>query len=251
MSTNTLSSYFVPCLTEGIQIVSDYVSTVPTTCPHDVSHQIDSSNIILCDTITPELVYVNQNSSIPTGGYFRIDGYTVTTPANSTSTTDIVYPYNISGYSVILMPTTDNIGDMCNFVAIPNTPVGILTADISVGATTLSIGSVAPLNPGFFLSITDGTNTADLGEIISLDIINNVITFSTPSTFDFSTSSPSIVKITIPRVKNFKFITNDTVPLGASKIGSSGLSAGQVVRVLYTNNGDHEKTFFFYTELEC
>ena len=246
----SLSNYFVYCINEGYDVASDYVTTAPTACPHDVSHNIDPSQTRVWNTITPEIVYINQDSTINTGGYFRIDGYTITTPANSTSSTDIVYPYNISGYCVVLMPTTDNIGDVCNFVTMPNTPVGVLSANISTGATTLSIGSVAPLNPGFFLTITDGVNTADLGEIISLDYINNIITFSTPSTHDFVTTSPSIVMIGIPRIKNFKFVTNETIQLGTSKIGSSGLSANKVVRVLYTNNSNYEKTFFFYKELE-
>lgn len=250
MSSQTLSSYLIPCLTEGIQVLSDYVATVPTTCPHNVSHQIDASNIILCDTIQPITTTVDQNSNVSTGGYFRIDGYTITTNANSTSTTNVVYQYNISGYAVILMPTADNIGDIINFVAIPNTPVGVLTADISAGATALGIGSVAPLNPGFFLSISDGTNTANLGEIISLDGVNNIIYFTIPSAYNFAAATPSVVTIGIPRVKNFQFVTDDIIPLGVGKIGSSGLQAGQIVQITYTNNSNYQKTFFLYTELE-
>lgn len=38
-----LSNYFVYCVTEGIDVLSDYVNTPPTTCPNNASHTIDSS----------------------------------------------------------------------------------------------------------------------------------------------------------------------------------------------------------------
>ena len=245
-----LSRYVVPCITEGASFVSDYRSTPPTACPNNNTHVIDTDKIYIYQTMTSKTVTINQDSSISTGGYYRADqfDFLISGETGATASYDIIYPYNVGVYSVTLLVSPDNIGDSYDVISYPETPVGLLQSALAIGDTTFILPSVILLNPGFYISITDGKNTDDLGFIISVDETKGVINFSNPAVNSYDVGST--VLISVPRVKNGKFINNMNINLGLSKIGCAGLPAGKVVRFRYTNATGNPKTLNFIVELQ-
>ncbi len=247
----SLSQYMVYCITEDNTVFTDYRLDVPTTCPHNIDHKIDPSRTIIIDTIKSNTVVVDENSpTVTTGEYYRADQFELNVPAGkgATASYDISYPYNIGVYSATFFSTEVNIGDSFELIAYPDTPAGTISSDIEAGSTQLIISSASTLNPGFYVSISDGKNSDNLGEIVSIDKTTNTITFSKPCTNLYSLGS--VVTFSIPRIKNGKIINTNDMYLGFSKIGCAGLPAGRIVRLNYTNSTDQEKTLNFVIELQ-
>lgn len=241
------TQYIVPCVDEGIGILTGFMETVPTVCPNNNTHVIEESGIRETSKISEKIVTINQNN-ITCNNYFRTDFYSVPVAANSVTIKDVTYPYNINVYLATYIPTLANIGDTLDVVAVPDTTCGLLGTEIIVGATSLHLSPAYTIvNPGFALSITDNVNTNDLGEVISYNSTTNIITFSKPTTHNFAIGSP--VKITIYRIKNCKFVADKKVTLGRTKMESSGLPANKKMRFIYTNNSETDKTFNFLLEI--
>ena len=245
-----LTQYLVPCLTEDARITTDYRASIPTVCPNNNTHTINPEGIIILNTIQSKTVTINENSNVTTGGYYRADQFELAISGGTgvTGFCDISYSYNVSGYSVTFLTSSDNIGDTFEFVSYPNTPAGAISSDLGTGGTSIIISSAPLLNPGFDITLTDGTNTNNLGFITSIDINTNTINFSNAAVNSY-TSGANLL-FTIPRYKGGKFINNHNVNLGFSKIGSAGLPAGKIVRLIYTNSNGNPKTINFVVELQ-
>jgi len=244
-----LTKYLVPCLTEGFNVTTDYKTSFPTECPNNNTHIIDVSGISVLHTLAAKIVTINENSTVPDGGNYRADQFelSVIGGTGTVNTYDITYPYNVSAYAVIFMPMIDNMGDTFQVVAYPDTVIGLITAALSTLDTELFLPSIVGLSKGFQLSVTDGINTDNLGEIINIDVINNKVIFSNPVVNPFIIGST--VSFTVPRIKNGKFVNTQNWILGLSRIGSSGLMANAIVRLAYTNLTGTAKTLNFIVEL--
>lgn len=241
-----LSRYIIPCITENKNIITDYRYTIPDKCPNNETHAINENGVYLLDTVETNLVSIEEGSDTLANGFFRIDNYNIPIGIGTT-TYDIVYPYNIGCFAVTITPTNDNIGDIFNIVGSPNTLIGEITENISVGINTLPISLYAPkINNGFNISISDGINTSDCGEIISFD--NDTIICSKSLTHDFNAGSK--IYISISRLRNYKIMNSYNCGLGFSKIGSSGLPANTIIRVEYINNSGIEKEFNIVFEIQ-
>lgn len=239
--------YIVPCVDEGIGITTGFVDSVPTVCPHNNQHTIEPTGIRVVATLGQKTVTVDQGG-LTTGGYFRTDFYSMTATANSVTTKDITYPYNVNVFLAGYRPTTDNTGDSLDIIAVPNTPCARTGQDITAGVNSFYLSPVyTTISAGFSINITDGVNTDDLGEVISIDLVTGVATFTVPTIHAFA--SGSLLKLSVPRIRNFKFVNNDSVVLGKNKVVASGWPAGKVIRITYTNNSSVDKEFNFYFEI--
>lgn len=238
---STLSNYLVTCLTEGQRIPTDYRYTAPTNCPNNNEHSIDVSQTVVLNTVSDNVVTINQGSNtVTTDGVFRVDSYTFTCPTG-TSTHDIIYPYNTCLFSGIMRLTEDNIGDHVKITTKPDTIVGVLSSGISAGATGLSIGNVSILKVGILVSVTNGVTTDDLGEIVSINNLTNSIVFSNPSTHAFSAGA--YVRITVELIRDMKICSAGDLELGQGRLKTLGMAANGITRVIYTNNGASTKEF--------
>jgi len=244
----TLVQYLVPCLTENDLIKTGYKLSLPTTCPNNFNHEINSAGIIMIDKQGLHNAKINQDSGIVNNGHFRVDPYLINIKSDDITQYDISYTYNIETFSIFLHVSNDNLGDELNIVSHPNQEVGYLVEDIKTNVLFLTVNSIQFLNPGFLLSISDGENINDLGEIISIDNEKNIIGFTIPTINNFSSGSK--ILITICRVKNFIFNKVANFQLGLSRLGSSGLKAGNIVRIIYKNNSNTEKTFSVSAEIQ-
>jgi hypothetical protein len=233
-----------------VNVTSDYRATPITVCPNNNTHVINPDGIIPLDSTSIKSVAINQNSVIPTGQHYLADFFELSIPAGTgaTATYNISYDYNVSAYSITVLPTSDNVGDSFDVITVPNTLAGTITSAIDVGATSLVLSSVANLSSGFLISISDGTTTNDLGWIISVDATTNTIIVSTATSSSFDIGAN--VTYGIPRIRNGKIVNSQNFGLGFSTIGSSGLPAGAVAQLNYTNHSADAKILVFYVELQ-
>lgn len=244
---STYIQYIVPCITEGSGITTGFLSSVPTTCPNNTAHTIDPTGIRVIKILADKTVVVNQNTDTTIGGFYRTDHYSFNVPASTVTTKDIFYPYNINVLLATYLVTLDNIGDTLDMCAVPNTTCAQLGSDLAIASTTLYVYPVYTiLNPGFNITVTDGVNTDDLGEIKTYDISTGIMTFTNPTTHAFVTGN--LVKMTIYRVKNLKVVNDANIIIGLKKVNGVGLPANKIMRFIYTNNSAVDKTFNFSLE---
>ena len=248
--SETLVQYLVPCITENDTILSDFLNTSPIVCPHGIDHQILIDGIRIANVVKNKIVTIDQNSTVKTGGFYRGDFYQLNIRAEESSILDIKYKYNISVYSITLIPTSNNIGDEITILTAPDRPVTSNISVVNIGDTSLSVSTnyITYINPGFLLSITDGTKNNNLGEVLSIDIEKGIINFSTPATDFFDVNST--VCISLQRIKGLVFANDNNIQLGLSKIGSAGLPSNVLARVLYKNNSSIDKNFSLLLEFE-
>jgi hypothetical protein len=248
----TLTQYLVPCLTENINVFTDYRTSPPTVCPNNNTHIINPDGIMAISSTSLKSVKINQNSQLITGGYYRTDYYHIDVPAGTgmTASYDIVYPYNIAAYSTTFLVTSDNVGDGFNVVSYPDTVCGQITQTLATGSTGLYLPTTSTgfLNPAFIIKISDGINTEELGEIISVDNNTGFVVYSTPNVNNYGVGA--MISFTVPRINNGKFVTLQNMGLGFSVVSSSGLAAGKAVRVTYINSTNVAKTLSFLIELQ-
>lgn len=249
MSEQILTSYFVPCLTESVDVLSDYMFSPPTVCPHNNTHIIDAANIYIAATVPYNMVSVSQtDGSVDISGYYRCDYFTYNIPASVGVTTyDISYPYDMVLYSVVLQPTVDNIGDYFAAVGYPNTPGGIITTALVPTDTTLILADVTPFFKGMSIYVTNGVTTDILGDIVSVDTTLNSITFQHPCINAYGIGS--VMLFEIDRIRNGKVTNIQNIELGFSKIGSSGLKAGKVLQIRYNNTSGTAKEITLLMEI--
>src|SRR3972149_7035921 len=94
---------------------------------------------------------------------------------------------------------------------------------------------------GFSVKRYDGVNSNDLGDVLSVDKVNNTITMQTAATNAFSAASPTYVKISVCRVKDFEFSKPGIYNIGEKKIGGSYFPANEVAVVKYLNKSSISK----------
>lgn len=242
-----LYKYEVNCLTENIGVNTGYRDTPPTHCPNNNTHVIDDYKII--DSVYKRVIRINQEPQIITGNNYRTDHINISVGANETKVSDITYPYNVGIYSgVFIIPSIDNIGDIINIHTLPDTLVGFLTNNVNIGVNTFEVNDITNLVIGFLLSIDDGINKNNMGEIIAIDKVNNIITTSLSTTVAFNYGA--LIKITIDRIRNIVINKAEDIEMGIKKVDSSGLPAGSIMRIIYQNNSSQDKKYILKLRIQ-
>jgi hypothetical protein len=108
----------------------------------------------------------------------------------------------------------------------------------------LSVSSTVTENTstGYYIKITNGTNTDDLKRVISINILENKIYVEGNSTNNFSIGS--FVLQSVYLLKDFPIGNIGEYSLGLSKIGGSHVPPDTIVRIYYTNLSDTEDKYF-------
>ena len=244
---STVYLYRFYCNTEAT-FVQDWNISVPTVCPNNSGHSIDSTTMTILDKITRAQVEVIPQVGT-TGGQYRAQSVSFTIPANTTGTYSNVWPYDISVKTVSFNTIQAQQGDVINSLIAPNTIVGVLTSPVAIGDTVINVSSTATAisMKGFLFAISDGTNTANLQEIV--DIGTSTITCHTASTFAFAAGS--VVMVTVNNIRDFVIGPAGPVHLQASGSTAAVIPANTTVLVTYQNNQSVSTVFnynfeFFY-----
>jgi len=148
------------------------------------------------------------------------------------------YPMPISVIEAQFVSATENTGDSWTWVIAKNTTVGAITANVTIGDTTINASQtvVDNINIGYKMNLFDGVNSVDLGRVLSKDTDTNIITVEHASTENFSAASPTYIRMSIVFMENAEFGHPWLLVYGEGKIKSSYVPANTVITVEYTNN---------------
>jgi hypothetical protein len=128
----TYYKYRLKCTTDNINeywILSEN-DPVPTTCPTNTAHTIDSTQTTIVDTISDTQISIKEEET-PTGGSFAVQTLKFTATKNSISSKSLSWPFPISALSVNFITSSEHSGDcICAFIG-QNTITGAITEDVS------------------------------------------------------------------------------------------------------------------------
>jgi len=135
----TYNKYRVKCSTDNKfeYWVLDAATAVPTTCPTNTAHTIDTSQTVIVDTIEDAQITIKEEGT-KTGGYFKLDMLKTVALANTSTTTIFSFPYPINVLSAYLISEEVHRGDVMCWTINPNTTVGALTASYTAQSVWVS-----------------------------------------------------------------------------------------------------------------
>ena len=242
--------YRVYCNTDS---KNEYVwnTSIPTTCPINSEHDINTESISIINEINPNLLKI-QEERIPTGENFRSECYPLfgATGPDVITTRDFTWPYPVTVLEIKLYVEDQNKGDKIGLQVGPDTIIGVITSPVSIGATSITVSSTVLdyLMNGYNLSLTDGVNTDDCGRVNNINTSTSTVTFSTPTTHSFSHTSPTYVRQTVRVIDDFTLGPKWLISVGDSKIGGAYVPSNTIVRTIYTNNENYSKTLYAQIE---
>lgn len=242
----TLYKYSFNCTTESLEksVWRAEDEAVPSKCPDDTSHTIDTNSIRITQKVSDNLVQV-QEESTPTGGHFKSISKSIDILANETKFDDNVWDFNISALEIEFISTADNQGDNLELIVGQNTVVGVITSDVSVSDNVINASQTVIDNifVGSKVNLFDGVNTEDLGYVIAVDKDNKTITTKNSSTQAFSMATPTYIRMSVYVIENYVIGPAGRHTIGGSKIGGSFIPKNTIVRIVYQNNSGSPKNF--------
>jgi hypothetical protein len=224
-----------------------WAESEPTTCPaNPVSHTIDQDKTVVVEVREDSQIKIKEEDT-PTGAHYQARSFEIDVPAQTGSfSLDFSFPFPITLFSAEWINLSCSEGDVAQFQVAPDTVVGTLTSDMLSGSTAFTGSQASYAEVGYYFELTDGTNTADMGRVVSVD--DDVVTCEYGSEYNFSASSPTYTKRTVKMVPHVYLQSQGRVQLGESKIGGSYIPANTNLRVVYQNNCGMAKTFSFLME---
>ena len=203
---------------------------------------------------TTKIVQIEEES-VATGGHFSTETVAFDATASTTTTHNHSWPMKVSVMSVSINPVISDTaadsqeGDTFEISIAPDTTVGSLTVDAESGATVLDVQQsvVDNIKVGYWVTVTDGTNTDDCGRVLAVDTSAKTITVETATTVAFAAATPTYIKQTVKMVPSFEIGTG-RITMGDDKIGCSSIPANTTARIKYTNNTANQKRARFNVE---
>ena len=258
-----MTTYYIwryTCTTEGATVREILKSTdpAPTSCHNDrVSHTIDLTSVTKEKELTERIVTIKEES-VPTGGKWKgkaICLHGVSGPDVET-TVDYTWDWPISVLDLQVRPLENNEGDYIKLEVLPpdngfgEGVIGALSATAPTGATGITVPQsiIDILTVSDHISLKEGAKEEDLGPVISIDNINNIVYFKNPTATQFSATPPTFVKMKRYVIDDFILGPADRYPLGDSKIGGSYVPAGNIVRATYVNKTAEQKKLYAIIE---
>lgn len=246
----TLNNYQVFCETDQTW-ETVWLEEPPTVCPTNVTHTIDTDTISILQVVSESIVSIKEEL-IPTGGFVQMSSrrMNITESANE-QIFDFTMPININILSFSLRTTDDNNGDKMEIHVAPNTTIGAIIANVSIGDQTIYVSPTVLQNikVGYFVKLTNNFVTrTELGRVLTINIATSSITVETASDAAYSALTPTYVQMSAHVMSEFEIGAPLDVKVGDDKIGSSFVPAGTVVRVCYLNRSGVAKSLVITTQ---
>lgn len=234
------------CAIDGT-VYTFQASDSPSKCPTDSSHTILTTLVI--EKIHNDKRVIKE-AARPINGFFRVESIMIDVLPNENKTQDLTWPFPISPLSVIILPNELHRGDIYTVNVSPDKVVGVITMDVSIGNTILTVSStvIENIQVGFPCTLFDGTNTEDLGFVVEKDYTAGTITVENASTREYLAATPTYVRMTVRFMGPHTIGRKGMLHLGTTKIGASYIPAGEIVRVKYENKSSHKKTIYGIVE---
>lgn len=158
------------------------------------------------------------------------------------------FPYDIVLLGGEFHCKDENVGDRCQFVINPDKIVGVTDAIVSNGVTFFDIPTnVLPyMFKGFNLTLTDGTNTDELGEIITIN--GNTVTVENATTREWAIGAQ--IKSEYYMVPHIRFDAPGTFEIGKNSNSGNFLPAGTELEFRYFDENGLTKNVVICFSLE-
>lgn len=234
--TTSINNYKIYCTSENTY-VSGWGPNPPTQCYSNNTHSVNVNSVQLISSVVSNEVKIKEDT-IPVSRNIRIVQIALENIApGEEKIVDYVFPINMSMYLFEYTTSEVNIPDELTIQANPNTVLGLIGGNIEIGSTTF-IGPPALILygvPGFYITITNGTNTNILGEIINIDKATNIVTVDTPTENAFLAAN-TLVKMTVMILNKLVIGQASNYKYGDAIIGGAAIPQGTLTRYIYKNN---------------
>lgn len=199
----------------------------------------------------PPMITVLEQDAEPgkqVGGRFQVRSLLLDVPAGDpedVSVHDFSFPIPVSILAAQALIDNQHIGDNLDFVVAPDTIVGVLTEDTTASDDVIRVSQTVVDNSfiGAHLKLFNGSIANELGRIITVGyddgygsgVETDLIHVETATTDVFLATSPTYVMMSVKMVERLDITSVGRIVIGESKIGSSYVPAGTVLRLHYTN----------------
>ena len=247
MTAKQVDHYRLYCKTESAYQYT-WDDSIPTACPNNNTHTIDTDTISIIDSVNSAAVEVIQQSG--TGGNYACESFCFDIPANSTVTKQYSWPYPVSISTMHFTSDSTQTGDFIYGIISPQTVIGTLTADLPATGTILSVTpSVAQSAiTGTLATVTDGTNTADLGNFYGINTSNNTVCVQVAPQTQFSAASPTKVMMSFQNI-SLEIGQAGLYSFGSQQLKGASMPANTIMQISYTNSGQISKRLRCWGEL--
>jgi len=142
----------------------------------------------------------------------------------------------------MLQTTADMDGDCMTWEISPNTTIGTVTSNITIGDSIINVSQtvVDNIDAGFKCRIADATSPTvtyeDVGQVLNVDKENSQITIENTASMAWTAASGVIIQMTVSFADEMEIgSTPTTFEIGKSTIGASYLPANTPVICSYDN----------------
>lgn len=248
-----INKYRVYCSTEG-KYETVWAQTPPITCPNNNTHTIQNDMTTIIDTIkaVDTKVFIASKDFGGSQGFYLMQGQTCMVVPNSVSHQhfhDVKFPYNVCIYGLEFRTNEIHRGDSIDIIFSPNTIVGVIFQRIDTSSTTFMVSPTVleNISMGFNVSISDGVNTCDCGSLVSNDLNSGTITVEIAPNYIFDIGA--YVSLSIYAVKNYQITEPGKYKVGYGTLAGKTIPPNVVIRLVYHNQSDQQKTFAFAYEI--
>jgi hypothetical protein len=227
-------------------------TTVPTLCPNDDTHTIDSRKTVLIRDVPS--VFINSKSYESTQGYYMMRGgrLQIDAASNATTTFDMPFATPVCLYGFNAQVTSSNTGDRFELVMNPDTIIGVLVADAAVGSTEFFVSNTVAqyMKPGFSMSLMDpGTGAkTTVGDVVTVNMYTDDITVGTNSATTSAFPAGTYVLLTLYVARDIYMPSTTTTSIGYGTMAGKPVPMGTLARILYHNDTGGEKAFHWMLE---
>lgn len=188
---------------------------------------------------------------VSTGGHYQTKGFRMNIDSSDeTKILNFSFPIDIGLLSASWVGRLGFDGDWIEIMSAPATVIGFITSDTTINDTVITVDqtTIDNIKIGYYLDLTDGTNSDDCGRVLSIDKVNSTITIENPLSNSYLVSSPTFCLMTIKFTPQLYLDDSGVLSVGESKIGASFVPAGTIIRVVYHNDNATTKSFNFLIE---
>lgn len=232
---SSVNRYKIYCTTESAYI-EGWGTDEPTSCYNNNTHTVNPNSVQLMETVSTSVVQINQNT-YANGNNFGVRNITLSAASSSTTTDSYTFAIPTTMHSFYFNADSEHIGDKIDIAANLNQTVGMLGENISPGDTIIHVPVAISLYGylGFYIRVTDGVNTNDLGYIVSMDKVNNTVVVKTPATNSFDKTN-TFVQMTYYVIKDFTISGIGHHAFGSDLLSGANIPLNTAVSFTYTNN---------------
>lgn len=242
---SAINKWSVFCETENklLEVLSVSGNPPPLICPNNPEHVLTPEKTFLLQAIQENQTKIREES-IPTQGFFKVEGKILSCPANSVSHQDTGLKQAVSILAFFISPSPNNFKDTVDIYINLGT-IGVLAEPIVSGATTLKIAT--PIFSGIPFGFEILVNGTAVGEVLYKNATTQTLTMDTVISQNFAANSPVVLRNRM--MKNFIIGLSPRYDFGISVIGGSYMSPNYSVTAVYTNKSlTEDKELIYHIE---